>query len=113
MHTLLGLVYDVVRVLTKSNLIVAIHVLAAVKKRVDTEVICLVDAVDVSEDGMMDGMMDNEMDLAGNDDERMENCTADDYLNAAIIANIKALRCYNQYHIRHQKYNHRCLYLSV
>ena len=33
--------------------------------------------------------MDDEVNLAGDDDECMENCTADDYLNATINANIK------------------------
>ena len=38
-HTLSDLVYDVVHVLKKSESVVVIHVLAVVKKRVDTEVI--------------------------------------------------------------------------
>ena len=57
MHTLSGLAFAVVRVLAKSNPTVTIHVLAAVKKRVDVEVISLVDAVDTSGDGMMRWMI--------------------------------------------------------
>ena len=71
MHTLSGLVYDVVRVLAKSNSMVVIHLLAMVKKRVNTQVMLYQqhqnDRSETSVDAMEDGMIDDKMDITAMD----------------------------------------------
>ena len=87
MHTLTDLVYDVARVLAKSNSVVVIQLLGMVKKRVDAEVMSYQQhhndksetSVDAMEDGMIDdeinitavndGMIDDKMDMSGDDDD--------------------------------------------